>query len=681
MEKLIITTVFLLSLGNLLAQPLTSRTGEEITMVQVNSVADIINCTKASTVLHVKDHLRGGTFDLYTGSEQIDNGMVFVDALGRKWKRRTTNNNINIQWYGAISTTNGRNNDAYTAIIAARDYIYDHDGLTLFIPVTQDGTREYFVSKKLSFLKNINISGDASHSGNPLSILRFPSNVSAIEVLAITPNVNFSSIKNLTLFSTRPLTPDTLKHGIILNGVMNMENVLVRYFSGDGIHVDACAFGKGDAFGNSDRSKFTNVEADYNYKNGFYFDGCDANIMLITNCSAQANIRWGFSDNGFLGNHYINCHTAVNGDSAIVTYGNIKYAAISLNYARGLRSSINLNKQPDINPLFWAVIAKGSQIYPKWTPGKRYYSGGAYLSTDINALTIYDGCYSEEGQPASIVSQRALILGGQGAGISGGGFLAADVNQLVARSPISLTTGKGDLYFTDPANRSGNVYFINRDHASNQLKIGYGGSVTTSPSLILDSSGNVAIGFANGSPQVFFERYQQIPSNVAGALFFAPNDGSSIAGRILIGDGTGWSLPISKKTLGTITDLFTFHDNGTMEIKSGQLAADDSSKNVPTTGWIKQRLAVGFSMRSKDYKLTAADNIIASNAPITITLPSAVNITGKTYTIKSLSQGVTLLRTTSGQLIDGSPSYNLAGKYKYITTISDGTGWLIIANN
>lgn len=67
----------------------------------------------------------------------------------------------------------------------------------------------------------------------------------------------------------------------------------------------------------------------------------------------------------------------------------------------------------------------------------------------------------------------------------------------------------------------------------------------------------------------------------------------------------------------------------------------------------------------------------------TITLPTAASISGRIYTIKKIdsSGNAVTIGTTSSQTIDGSTTYALSSQYKYVTVVSNGTNWLIIANN
>lgn len=87
---------------------------------------------------------------------------------------------------------------------------------------------------------------------------------------------------------------------------------------------------------------------------------------------------------------------------------------------------------------------------------------------------------------------------------------------------------------------------------------------------------------------------------------------------------------------------------------------------------------------SATYTILSTDDTIigdASSSPFTATLPTAVGIAGKRYTIKriSASNNVTLAGDGS-ETIDGAASKALATQYAFLTVQSDGTSWHIIAS-
>ncbi len=77
--------------------------------------------------------------------------------------------------------------------------------------------------------------------------------------------------------------------------------------------------------------------------------------------------------------------------------------------------------------------------------------------------------------------------------------------------------------------------------------------------------------------------------------------------------------------------------------------------------------------------------IICNNGstPITITLPTAVGIDGRIYTIKrddSSTKNVTIA-TTSSQMIDGMPTLLLTNAKEAVTLISNGADWKKLSSN
>ncbi|MFM9793305.1 right-handed parallel beta-helix repeat-containing protein [Streptomyces turgidiscabies] len=93
-----------------------------------------------------------------------------------------------------------------------------------------------------------------------------------------------------------------------------------------------------------------------------------------------------------------------------------------------------------------------------------------------------------------------------------------------------------------------------------------------------------------------------------------------------------------------------------------------------------------ISTKTAAYTLTTADSIVTGNATggaFSLTLPTAVGIAGRSYTLKKIdaSGNAVTVATTSSQTIDASTTYSLAAQYKYVTVVSDGANWLIVGNN
>ena len=92
-----------------------------------------------------------------------------------------------------------------------------------------------------------------------------------------------------------------------------------------------------------------------------------------------------------------------------------------------------------------------------------------------------------------------------------------------------------------------------------------------------------------------------------------------------------------------------------------------------------------LSTKTSAYTLTSTDSTIlgnATSAAFTLTLPTAVGTTGKTYVIKKTdsSTNAVTIGTTSSQTIDGNTTYAISNQWGGVTLQSDGSNWLIIGN-
>lgn len=77
--------------------------------------------------------------------------------------------------------------------------------------------------------------------------------------------------------------------------------------------------------------------------------------------------------------------------------------------------------------------------------------------------------------------------------------------------------------------------------------------------------------------------------------------------------------------------------------------------------------------------LDATDHIIdCTSGTFNVTLPTAVNITGRTYIIKNSGTGIITILTSSSQTIDGATTLVLGVRYESVTLVSDGANWIII---
>lgn len=398
----------------------------------LNNVTDFSTFNKYAKTVYVKDTIRGGTFNVYTGTDAADNGMIFTDGLGQKWLRQTTSENdkINILWYGARQNST----DCRSKFIDALHYIYGHPRFrTLYVPydsVGSVGTNVYYLSDSILIDRSISILGDGTIN-NPASYIYFPAHTTGFVFKFQYGEAGiYPSIKNIRIRCGTDGTYNTSKHAITTNNVIDIQNVVVDNYDGDGLHISACGnvpSGDNNNYGNADRAMIINFSAFF-CNNGVFVEGCDANAIAFINLNVSQNRRWGAFDNGFLGNTYSHPHMAfdgvpaISGANSVVLYSGKYYTAKpGFDGYWGDAADSNFNKQPDINPIYWYEVTAMSNTV--WNSTTRYYSGGPLCVKNENAWTQIYSPYTEGSQPPIYLNPRSVVYGGDnGADVKNGIF-------------------------------------------------------------------------------------------------------------------------------------------------------------------------------------------------------------------------------------------------------------------
>ncbi|KAB1228611.1 VPS10 domain-containing protein [Chryseobacterium viscerum] len=162
-----------------------------------------------------------------------------------------------------------------------------------------------------------------------------------------------------------------------------------------------------------------------------------------------------------------------------------------------------------------------------------------------------------------------------------------------------------------------------------------------------------------------------------------------------IGNGITW---YDAPSGGTLLDLSTPLIEGTTYYAAQTINNCDSSSRLPITVSLIACGAIGINIAqptsmldvngSMSRKVTAVNtattlnsthSIVLSNSAssITITLPSAQGIKGRTYIIKSIGTGNTVIMPSNSEKIDLGNSVTLTPS-NMITIVSDGAGWQIL---
>ena len=674
-----------------------------------------INAIDSTKQLFVADTLTGGTFNQYFGNDAVDSAIVFQDALGRKWKRNIPNGAINILWFGALPYPS----DSYTPIMRAISYQLSHKGTTIYIP----NSSNYFYSSQTIVLNgSVAIKGDPAPLFGATSQLYFPGNKVGIRLA-----IGQLTMSDLYLGRTTFSAPDSTAHGVELHGIGIFNNVYIYGSSGNNLHIDACATNGT----NSDQSTFTNCAFHQSLNNGVYLTGCDANIIIFTNCRASDNAHWGFYDNGFLGNTYVQCQAANDGNAqdVIVNYNGRGYAA------RNLIGTNNVNQKPDaVNSNYW-LLSEGYASRVAWDSTKKYYSGGPYATSTNDAKTLFTNCYSEGSQPPSMLSSRGLnLMGLNGAGQTTGAAISV-LESIVRIGPALIVGGdatkgfggitagkylKAPTAYLGNANGDGwvggNFWFADgRDAQGTGMRGDSAGIKLTAGGInrffMERMSGNVRIGTYITAPA---DEKLTVDGNISLNGKLKVNGVVGTAGQVLGAAGTGnvnpWinldTTTIPQLAANTLTiNAHTTSIAGKVNISGGTMtgallglstAITDSSNQFATTKYAKQLLATipkqdsafagyGFKIDSVFTNGKWTVSLHVDSAKIAADTKIGLTVTGTGGTYNSTTGVLNLTGGATGNLVDTLTNQNVRGVKTFIGSASsdlapqteqlNGTGW------
>ncbi len=208
-------------------------------------------------------------------------------------------------------------------------------------------------------------------------------------------------------------------------------------------------------------------------------------------------------------------------------------------------------------------------------------------------------------------------------------------------------------------------------------------------------------------------------------IYFAGNEPSSFGGAVSVGGkfafGTVAAVGAYAGLFNGITPVYEYQNTGTTMLYMGSANQIFSGTNANDFGLMQnnasRQIVLGvngvatvniaktltsintdlsisgnailnggmrraYVSKSANYTLAATNDVVEVTATgQTITLPTAVGIAGKEYTIKLTALGSCTIATTSSQTIDGSTTYSLSAQYKYVRLLSNGANWIIIGNN
>lgn len=248
-------------------------------------------------------------------------------------------------------------------------------------------------------------------------------------------------------------------------------------------------------------------------------------------------------------------------------------------------------------------------------------------------------------------------------------------------APLALSSNQSAssiLSVTNLASAPSVAAFRVFSQASGDRAIGVEVTGDTNRRLAIDSTGKLAWGPGNAGQDV---NWYRLASGVVGtdnAIQSPTVQGSSSASGTLTLSST------SNATKGKLLVGTSAYDEVNNRLGIGN-ASPAYPLDVSGVANLSQGLHVGVATYTSSHTLDATNNLVlasAASGAVTITLPTASGITGRTYTIKrtdaTYANAVTVA-TTSSQTIDGTTTYTqLWVQYAFVQVVSDGSNWQIV---
>lgn len=86
-----------------------------------------------------------------------------------------------------------------------------------------------------------------------------------------------------------------------------------------------------------------------------------------------------------------------------------------------------------------------------------------------------------------------------------------------------------------------------------------------------------------------------------------------------------------------------------------------------------------FTSKTSTYTVDNEDCVVnCTSGTFTVTLPTAVGLTGQYFVIKNSGTGIITIDGDGSETIDGAATKILAVQYESMTLISNGANWIIV---
>ncbi|MES2119228.1 MAG: hypothetical protein V4513_01460 [Pseudomonadota bacterium] len=224
-----------------------------------------------------------------------------------------------------------------------------------------------------------------------------------------------SSLSDLVIFGDFSTT-EAEYHGVHFRQLFYGTNIRCQSMRGDGFYAE----GTTSAGFLADSARLVGCEG-RNCRNGFYFNGADANVIQIIGGTAHNNRQWGVWESSSLGNAYFGVELSGNGvqpandgigiGAAVVSHNGNWYGCIA---GQEAAAALNAPSGTATDNAYWYYVKAGAVApgFPAWTSGMSLRAGGAAYSDDSGAINGFTDCYAETNQGKAQLTQGTTVRGG-----------------------------------------------------------------------------------------------------------------------------------------------------------------------------------------------------------------------------------------------------------------------------
>lgn len=459
---------------------------------------------------------------------------------------------MDVRWFGAPAvgdcTAVGVGTDIAPAINAAVSLgLAVGKSSAILVP---GGRLGYRIASPLTNTSGIKLSGQGFHEnpgnvGGTIytapqnwrgSILVFDPNIAGLKFIGFTDNLanatafefegsSYSIVEDIALYGGGGTS--VTAHGIETRVNVNLRNVRVENFAGNGVYTNATTAGA-VLWGNANLAKYDRVITRGNKCHGFFTEGSDSNVIKFTACDSALNGGAAFLDKSLIGNnHYDDCHAATNNQS------------------------------------FGLVTAARTQVLAD-CPALADQYAGSYMEIG-GQQNLYSSCYVEIGLGIKgEVTEPSIVIGGTLAETSsrtaawtadvwhGGSGTGLAVQKISSRAGLSLLHAAGSSI--DMINSAGGTALVRlrpgTGLASNLQMMGVGDTIANGLDIVAINAASYfssdGFTFRNAAQTVNFATFDATGINITATTPQLKINGTKVVGA----RDTGWAADTgtAKKT-------------------------------------------------------------------------------------------------------------------------------------